>query len=47
MGHADITTTMIYVHHIPQHDAAERLSVRLAKSSGAAATLGRAAAQVS
>jgi integrase len=46
MGHADITTTMIYVHHIPQHDAAERLSARLAKTSGAAATLGRAAAQV-
>ncbi|MGD0454834.1 MAG: tyrosine-type recombinase/integrase [Solirubrobacteraceae bacterium] len=46
MGHADITTTMIYVHHIPQHDAADRLSARLAKTSGAAATLGRAAAQV-
>ncbi len=45
MGHADITTTMIYVHHIPQHDAAARLSARLAKTSGAAATLGRAAAQ--
>jgi integrase len=26
MGHADIQTTMIYVHHVPQHDAAERLS---------------------
>ncbi len=39
MGHADITTTMIYVHHIPQHDAADRLSARLAKTSGAAATL--------
>jgi integrase len=25
MGHADIQTTMIYVHHVPQHDAAERL----------------------
>jgi integrase len=35
-----------YVHHIPQHDAADRLSARLAKTSGAAATLGRAAAQV-
>jgi integrase len=46
MGHADITTTMIYVNHIPQHDATERLSARLAKTSGAAATLGRAAAQV-
>ncbi|HUA12390.1 MAG TPA: tyrosine-type recombinase/integrase [Solirubrobacteraceae bacterium] len=29
MGHADIATTMIYVHHVPQHDAAERLSARL------------------
>ncbi len=26
MGHADIQTTMIYAHHVPQHDAAERLS---------------------
>ena len=26
MGHADIQTTMIYVHHVPQHDAAARLS---------------------
>ncbi len=25
MGHADISTTMVYVHHVPQHDAAERL----------------------
>src|SRR3954464_15469245 len=26
MGHADISTTMIYVHHVPQTDAAARLS---------------------
>jgi Phage integrase family len=26
MGHADIATTMIYVHNTPQHDAADRLS---------------------
>src|SRR4051794_8265095 len=26
MGHADIDTTMLYVHHTPQHDAADRLS---------------------
>lgn len=26
MGHADISTTMVYVHHVPQHDAADRLS---------------------
>ncbi len=25
MGHADIQTTMVYVHHVPQHDAADRL----------------------
>jgi integrase len=29
MGHADIQTTMLYVHHVPQHDAAERLSAAL------------------
>ena len=40
MGHADIATTMIYVHHIPQHDAANRLSARLAKTSSSAATPG-------
>lgn len=26
MGHQDIQTTMIYVHHVPQHDAADKLS---------------------
>lgn len=26
LGHADITTTMRYVHHVPRHDAAQRLS---------------------
>jgi integrase len=29
MGHADIQTTMIYIHHVPQHDAADRLSALL------------------
>jgi integrase len=43
MGHADIATTMIYVHHVPQHDAADRLSARLAKTSTAAAARERAA----
>ncbi|MEJ7786995.1 MAG: tyrosine-type recombinase/integrase [Solirubrobacteraceae bacterium] len=26
MGHADVTTTMIYVHHVPKHGAAEALT---------------------
>jgi integrase len=26
MGHADIQTTMLYVHHVPQADAADKLS---------------------
>jgi integrase len=26
MGHADVATTMIYVHHVPKVDAADRLS---------------------
>lgn len=26
MGHADISTTMVYVHHVPRHDAADKLS---------------------
>lgn len=29
MGHADISTTMLYVHHVPQHDAASKLSAVL------------------
>ena len=33
MGHADIQTTMIYIHHVPQHDAAERLSQLLKDQS--------------
>jgi integrase len=31
MGHADIQTTMVYVHFVPQHDAADRLSALLGK----------------
>ena len=27
MGHADIATTMVYVHHTPQHAAADRLGL--------------------
>jgi hypothetical protein len=30
MGHAYIATTMIYVHHVPQVDAAEKLSAACA-----------------
>jgi site-specific recombinase XerD len=26
MGHADISTTMIYIHHMPRFDAAARLA---------------------
>jgi integrase len=33
MGHADIQTTMIYVHHVPQHDAAEKLSKAIREAS--------------
>jgi integrase len=29
MGHAEISTTMIYVRHVPQTDAAARLSALL------------------
>ena len=34
MGHANIQTTMIYVHHVPQHDAADRLTSLLNQASG-------------
>jgi integrase len=33
MGHADIQTTMLYVHHVPQHDAADKLSAALRAES--------------
>jgi integrase len=33
MGHSDIQTTMIYVHHVPQHDAAARLSAIVGSES--------------
>jgi len=36
MGHADIATTMIYVHHVPQLDAASKLSAALAAASAPA-----------
>jgi site-specific recombinase XerC len=34
MGHADVSTTMIYVHHVPQTDAAARLSALLETGDG-------------
>ncbi len=30
MGHADLAMTMRYVHHVPAHDAAARLSAVVA-----------------
>jgi integrase len=37
MGHADISTTMIYVHHVPQTDAAARLSAVLERNDAPSA----------
>ena len=34
MGHADIQTTMIYVHHVPRRDAATRLSAIVGGETG-------------
>jgi integrase len=34
MGHADIQTTMIYVHHVPRHDAAAKLSAIVGAEAG-------------
>lgn len=34
MGHADIATTMIYVHHVPRNDAAAKLTAALAAAAG-------------
>lgn len=34
LGHADVQTTMIYIHHVPQHDAADKLGALVAKASG-------------
>jgi integrase len=41
MGHADVATTMIYVHHVPKLDAAQRLSALVeTEMSLGAVTLG-------
>jgi hypothetical protein len=34
MGHADIQTTMIYVHHVPPYDAAAKLSAIVGAETG-------------
>lgn len=34
MGHEDVSTTMIYVHHVPRHDAADKLSALLRRETG-------------
>jgi integrase len=44
MGHADIQTTMIYVHHVPRHDAAAKLSAIVGAEAGIADDLETAAA---
>lgn len=44
MGHADIATTMIYVHHVPQLDAAEKLSKALRTEAAPDALADRAQA---
>jgi integrase len=38
MGHADIATTMIYVHYVPRLDAVDRLSRALRAAAGIAST---------
>lgn len=35
MGHAHITTTMIYVHHRPRHDDAAKLGAHVATEAAA------------
>ena len=36
MGHADIQTTMIYVHHVPKVEAADEMSRAVEAAMGAA-----------
>jgi len=36
MGHADVQTAMIYVHHVPKVDAADRLSALVAAETAPA-----------
>ena len=41
MGHANIETTMLYVHHVPQHDAADKLSALVAAAENVDPTVDR------
>ncbi len=41
MGHADVQTTMVYVHHVPRHDAAARLSAIVGAETGVEDVAGR------
>jgi integrase len=43
MGHADIQTTMRYLHHVPKHDAAQRFNESLQRQKGAVQTVSRTA----
>jgi integrase len=45
MGHADIATPMIYVHHVPQDDAAEKLTRVVAGAESPLAPTDRASRQ--
>ena len=46
MGHADIATTMIYVHHTPQHAAADRLGQLVEDEQESAATSDRMSREI-
>jgi integrase len=41
MGHADLATTMRYVHYVPQHDNAAPLSAAFASASGESSIAGQ------
>ena len=46
MGHADIATTMVYVHHTPQHAAADRLGQLVEDEQESAATSDRMSREI-
>jgi hypothetical protein len=45
MGHANIETTMKYVHHVPQHAAADKLSAAIDAAEALHPALHRTAVQ--